>query len=525
MPRRPAPSQPFHFHPLIVSIVKNLLPFIFLLLLPGLSQAQYLTNGSFESNTNGTGSVFALHEVANWTTIGTGGNSQIQSNVYCGQSIPASNGIYFARVSAGEPLSTLLTRPIIRNQSLTIAFDSHIPNGTCSDCGAYIVSFYLADEDLSAYPNWGSIPASAYDFIGSISVSGGTSNWQANSLTTPLDLDLDYSTSSDNPCSRRFLIFKVEPDACSGTELRLDIDNLAVTTCTFQPNCSFDPIVNVDDTCGIVKFETDCVLDYGFVWDFGDGAVECDDPTGKHFYPILGSYNVVLRLIDANGCVGNVAQTVDVDCIHCDGVKADFDWECLSCEAFYEYDLETHTRELYYGCSVQFNNQSIPSSGAFGTSYTWQDETGSVLSTNINPVIYFYEPALAGPKTICLTFFDSNGCSDKICKTLYLPCTDNERSGAPPTLQQEPGAASAFSIVPNPASDWIAIQYNPDLVANGQQLMLDLFDVNGTRLVNKNINDASGLVKLNLLDAPNGIYFLLLTSRDNREVIKLMIQR
>lgn len=137
-----------------------------------------------------------------------------------------------------------------------------------------------------------------------------------------------------------------------------------------------------------------------FLWDFGDGTTSTQT-SPSHFYPTVGTYQIVLIANDTNTCN-----------------KTDTTRFALTVSnkptAFYSYSPQPTEPNT----AVSFTNSSV---GA--VRYKWLFGDGdSVVTTRIDTTIRHIYPA-TNTYNACLVAFNAGGCSDTTCQS--IPVTIN----------------------------------------------------------------------------------------------------
>jgi gliding motility-associated-like protein len=133
------------------------------------------------------------------------------------------------------------------------------------------------------------------------------------------------------------------------------------------------------------------------LWDFGDGntSFDCEQPV--HIYTETGCYDVTLTVYSNEGCPSSATNS-NMVCVQ-DGPIADFTFDPL------EVDFENPI--------TSFINQSENAS-----TYSWTfGELGT--STLINPKFTFPQEN-SETYEVCLVANSALGCSDTICKNIYV---------------------------------------------------------------------------------------------------------
>jgi gliding motility-associated-like protein len=208
----------------------------------------------------------------------------------------------------------------------------------------------------------------------------------------------------------------------------LTIPNLVTTTHLVTNFVSVDTV-----TCpgGTVTF-TNTSTPAGFTsqWNFGDGGTSiAGSPT--HAYAATGSYNVTLRIQDANGCIDFITKNlyVRVDVPVPGFTVNDSVGSCIPLE-------------------VQFTNTS-----SFYSSVLWNLGPGQGSSTLNNPVHYYSIP---GSYLVKLYVTSPGGCLDSVSKTITVYDTAGSRINYTPLGGCKPIAISmnSFSLGPMNSYYW-----------------------------------------------------------------------
>ncbi|MFC1732499.1 T9SS type A sorting domain-containing protein [candidate division KSB1 bacterium] len=76
--------------------------------------------------------------------------------------------------------------------------------------------------------------------------------------------------------------------------------------------------------------------------------------------------------------------------------------------------------------------------------------------------------------------------------------------------------AEAFLVYPNPAKDYAKIVFNPPLKKSA---MLELYDISGRIMQKKEISKGTGFYILDILDIPEGMYFISVTGNKVRRIV------
>ncbi len=155
----------------------------------------------------------------------------------------------------------------------------------------------------------------------------------------------------------------------------------------------------------------------GWAWDFGDNT-NSTSQSPPHTYTAPGTYNVILVVTSAGGCIDSIMQTVTVNPLPTPNFTADDTAGCV-----------THC--------VNFTDLSTVTPGTI-TGWAWDFGDGST-STQQNPN-YCYTNA--GTYTVTLTVTTNNGCTATLVKNGYItvfPLPVAEFSSSPnPTTVLDP---------------------------------------------------------------------------------------
>jgi hypothetical protein len=271
--------------------------------------------------------------------------------------------------------------------------------------------------------------------------------------------------------------------------------------------------VDNDGICSNVLFTADCSdqSELFYLWDFGDGTCEASSTMNtSHTYNQMGTYTVTLTIVNEAGCVSVTSEEINVSCQRCRGIKADFNAECVTCEPIYVNDPKTQSKIFVgYSCEYKVTDQSTPSSGSSITSWEWTKEGTSLLSTLQNPTITLSVIDNSGgpipttfTTTLCLDIEDANGCKDRICKPVSLPCDEGGSGSRGVGIQRE------LSVFPNPSSDGsvtVLLPFEHNLSAN----QLNVFDIQGQLIKQINLSQGQTEVTLDMGNLSNGMYLFM----------------
>lgn len=130
--------------------------------------------------------------------------------------------------------------------------------------------------------------------------------------------------------------------------------------------------------------------------------------------------------------------------------------------------------------------------------------------------------ANAGTYSICVEVTDMNGCTATYCENANVYRADNANTMVQVNvvnivtgITQNADLSSLVSVYPNPANDLIKIETNLTGVK-----MLELFDVNGRKVLNSEIN---GNFDINATLFNDGVYTLIVKTIDNVICKKIVI--
>lgn len=196
-------------------------------------------------------------------------------------------------------------------------------------------------------------------------------------------------TSSDRDVTITFLesgdfvgYMVINPGGQCADTAAISINISPMITATFDINY---------DSCATapIQFEDNTIIDQGSIathtWDFGDGEISTDDDPG-HFFGDPGTYDVLMTILDTNGCVYNDFQTLSYYPLPAIVVMPDIDKGCIPLE-------------------VNFSNLSAPLDSSYVLQWTLGDST----------IFDVYEPMFqfdsAGNYDITLRVSTPFGCS------------------------------------------------------------------------------------------------------------------
>jgi hypothetical protein len=155
------------------------------------------------------------------------------------------------------------------------------------------------------------------------------------------------------------------------------------------------------------------------------------------------------------------------------------------------------------GNAVTFTDLSI---NASKWSWTMGLEGPSVSQS---PVFYFN---IVGVKTIKLITTSSNNCKDSITKTNYITVSTTGVNGI------KNAGSEQVLVYPNPFNDVI----NIDLTDKNEDVTIDILTISGTKVINRLVKKANGVVTIDVSGLATGAYLMVLTDGAGATAIKLV---
>jgi len=142
-----------------------------------------------------------------------------------------------------------------------------------------------------------------------------------------------------------------------------------------------------------------------YFWDFGDGnTATSSSPDILYAYGVTGTYSVMLRITDINGCTNSITKN---NYIRVNGPVADFSGNPLrGC----------------VGMTTTFSDQSITDGLNAVTSWKWDFGDGTIQSFNAPPFQHVYN--VLDTFSVKLLITDAFGCKDSISKADIIITTD-----------------------------------------------------------------------------------------------------
>lgn len=219
-------------------------------------------------------------------------------------------------------------------------------------------------------------------------------------------------------------------------------------------------------------------------WDFGDGDT-ADSKYIVHDFKANGVYNVRLIINDSINCAdtGNLQVTVDCPPSHfCDFI---LHLDTLP-------DIDSNTKSFRIRSNKPYNKLWWD----FGDGISrYGDSTEAHTYINV-PTTY----------TVCVYGYDSAGCEDTICVTIYVNLKDTSHSGLYRIIGQN--LYSDLFI----GSEQLKIQLK-------QSCQYELIDASAKRVLSGRLPEGQQIIEIRMLGT--GLYTLLLKS--NNQVIPIRI--
>jgi gliding motility-associated-like protein len=205
----------------------------------------------------------------------------------------------------------------------------------------------------------------------------------------------------------------------------------AVTAAFTTPDtaCTGSPIQFVSTQSGVPSMT--------YYWNFGDGST-ANSSTSSHIYTNSGLYTVTLAISDTGGCTDTLSKQIFIrepydnytSLTLCEGESITFGNQTINDSGTFVQvfqsiggcDSTVHltvilnpqpsvdfTSTTALNMPVTFTNTSVNA-----TSFLWEFGDGST-SNDFSPV---HQYTSAGTYTACLTGWNDEGCSEKVCKEI-----------------------------------------------------------------------------------------------------------
>lgn len=262
-----------------------------------------------------------------------------------------------------------------------------------------------------------------------------------------------------------------------------------------------------------------------YTWDFGDGgSSNLQNPT--HTYTASGLYYVCLITNDTSGCSNFFCSTVYIDLSWWNGVNP-MQGNCTA-------NFMILPNALNNNGMVDIINLT-PGNNNF---YTWDFGNGFVSNLN-TPVTTINSP---GIYEICLNMMDTvNMCSDTFCDTITIDSLGNvfrssmtgnvairvsraPQNGMPLSVQENIGASTALSVMPNPANDACNLLVNMEAGA----AKITCSDILGKTIFIKQatlLGGGSQQIPIDISGLEDGTYLISITTAKQTGFTRLIIKR
>lgn len=483
---------------------------------------------TFTNTSTGTSPNTAYH----WT-FGNNDSYWAQNPVYT-YSIP---GIYYVCLQAIDSLgncnstycdSVMVTGNIICNLTLTTSV-IQASCGTCSD-GSATVTVSNATQPFTFV--WNTVPQ------------------QTTSTATGL-------------APGTYTVCVTDANACTAC----DTVTIDTTSCL----ASFTWMQTANNTIAFTSTSIGNSFFTDYHWTFGDNTQGySQNPT--HYYNVPGTYIVCLQISDSLSAVCNntFCDTVTVTGVNCNNISASTSWLDASCGSCadgsatvnptggtppysYLWSNSGTTQTIsnlssgYYtvivtdaiGCTASAA-ASIDSMGNCNSYFTIsyvspQTYNGVNLATGVPPISYTWSwgdntasytaypthtYASAGYYLICLTINDSTGCSSTYCDSFNIVRMTTPFSAITVTIfPSGPNGIANMksenfcSVFPNPAADYLYIDYSLAASANAKIALYDVLG-NTIRSFSDDVSDGKHELTFDIRSLKQGVYLLSLQTRD-----------
>ena len=251
------------------------------------------------------------------------------------------------------------------------------------------------------------------------------------------------------------------------------------------------------------------------MWDFGDGTTSIQaNPT--HTYTSPGTY---VYCVTVDSCPP-LCDTIVIT-----GTPPTF------CNALFSIDSAASQP----GNVVVWNTSTPVYSPNSMTQYLWDFGDGTTSTLPFPSYTY----AGPGTYTLCLTITvpptaTTSACSSMYCDTLKVDSLGNiiqKSTGVsitlnvydPATIGLEESDIASSKIFPNPASDFIKIEFDANTTG---KVNIELLSLNGAVLnsVSSNANSGLNTLEIDLRDVTAGIYFIKISKDGTNHFEKVIIQ-
>jgi gliding motility-associated-like protein len=211
-----------------------------------------------------------------------------------------------------------------------------------------------------------------------------------------------------------------------------------------------------------------------YSWDFGDGTTSTEAEP-NHCYDDLGTYTPVLSITDANGCFSNLSYQSHIQVVEND-VTANF----------------IHSEPDYCEAPVTMTFTSASSSSSISNSFNFGDGTAEII--NNSTISHTFNST--GAYEVCVTSYNTIGCSNEHCQTISIQDTPNPIiSSSNYSICAGENATFSINSSPNPTSrDW---DFNEDGIIDSHNANPTFtFNTPGTFTPTLTCTYASGCVRV-----------------------------
>lgn len=216
-----------------------------------------------------------------------------------------------------------------------------------------------------------------------------------------------------------------------------------------------------------------------YVWEFGDGGISTEEnPT--HIFPFEGVFEVCLTIYTADSCSSTYCWPVDI---------MDDDTTEV-CNALFEYDFGITPWGI-------FTTNLSDDGGAPSISYAWDFGDGET-SYEFEPVHTY---AAGGVYNLCLTITTAT-CTDTYCTMVEIASATEDI------------LLSGLQVSPNPARDFVTIQFSSAAASDAQ---FYIADVTGKRIYNlptQTVQSGLNTMQIETAQWESGMYLIQIQLAD-----------
>ena len=241
---------------------------------------------------------------------------------------------------------------------------------------------------------------------------------------------------------------------------------------------------------------------------------------------LVGSVKVCMAINGYN-------YSKDTDC-HPDICK-NFDWEwpdcdpdCAGCEiepSNYNY-IQLTGNGCEFEMDIDLNNVGPDLTYIGGNSA--QGAINSFLPANLPNGLNTYRFSFIRldpeEENICIKLFfkdeEDNVCCITICFEVP-PCSEGRKRNVTKEALEIPIGTSDFKIIPNPATDYFTIQWQP--FSDADVVKVSIFDIQFNRIKTLNLDNSIGEHRFNAIGFANGVYLIVLETPKQRISQQLII--